>query len=422
MKKIKVLLSFSLIFLFFLTGIVFAKTTINFWYSIPEEYNVHMKKLVENFNEEHQYYHVIVKNFKGPKELKDALDGGNLPDVAIIDACWQNELAMSEKIIPVEDLMNNAGSTLKVVLKMDTFPTLWESCIYNGSLWSLPYYALNQALIYDSVLLREKKIKFPPKSWSDIVKHGKALTSSEDGQWGFFVPLNSSSEEVAHYFQSFLWQAGGEICDSQGKLSINSPTAVKTLNFLRDLVKKHKISPENFYENPQKVAMRLGTSEDFLKLKKRGCDVKVAPLPKNKESVNFMQLSSLVVFKGSKKVEPSKCWYFIYWLSEFPQASFWSLNTPYLPANRQVTLSPEYFEYLENNPEIRVYLAQLKNSRISHNIPGYDEVLVKIGDKVKIVLVEDIGIEEALKQITLEVNSLLNQIEQKNNSLGKTNP
>lgn len=406
MRNFKLLISLIFVFLFFLFGSAFARTQISFWYSVPEEYNVQFEKLIDKFNEEHQYYHVAPKNFKSPEDLKKALDEGKSPDVAIIDACWQSEFANSGRIIPVEDLMNEVGTTLKVVLRTDTFKTLWDSCLSSdGKLWSLPYYVLNQALIYDSKLLNEKKIKQPPKSWSEIIKISKTLTSSEDEQWGFLLPLhNATSKELASCFQAFLWQAGGTLYDGDGRISINDDKAVKALGFLKDLVKKYKVAPLDG-QNVEKAAMRVGTIEDFLKLKAKGYDVKVAPLPKYKKDANVMQLSSLAVFKTEREVEPAKCWYFIYWLSEFPQASALALNTPYIPANKQVTLSPEYFNYLEKYPEIRVYLVQLKNSKIRHNLPGYDKILAEIGSRIKKVIVEDTAVEDELNQLTVDINS-----------------
>lgn len=354
-----------------------AKTKIEFWFSLPHQYLPVMEELIKKFNEEKIYYNVVIRNFEDPSVLLEKLKTGQaLPDVAIINAGWQKELIEKGKIENVEDVMDKVGSTLKVVFKMDTFPALLAASIYNDKIWSVPFYAVNQAVLYNPQFLRANKLKVPPKTWDDLLKLGKKI--SKDGVYSFTIPSDLEDREIARVFASFLSQLGGDLSTSSvGEYE-------KAMSFFNDLINKYKIC--SFEEiNPDRVVMFVGDPEEYLALKNKGVILKAAPFFATKTRASFFDLYSLVVLKKEKR-DPMKIWNFVYWLSEFQQSLAWSLATPYLPAHKQVTLSPEYFQYLQDNPEIAVFLKELAVGKTETDFDNYEDMIKKIGKDFRMLI------------------------------------
>ncbi|MBI2252477.1 MAG: extracellular solute-binding protein [Armatimonadetes bacterium] len=383
------------------------KINLNFWHALSPDEAIILNKLIDKFSKEYPQYLIIPKNFNSKEALKyELLTSTQSPEIALIDTTWQKELILRDKLTAVENLMENAGSMIKVVYKLDTPPAIWNACIYQGKAYTLPFFALNQALICNKEIFDKEKVKKIPASWDDLIKLAKNLNKPERKQFGFSLPLKS--QEMAGWFQVVLWQFGGEIYKiNEEKISLNDSLTEKALQFYYDLYKKYNLNPLN-EQDLSKTAMFLGNSAELLKLEKEGYKCIVAPLPSNKNNkkINNMTVASLAVFKG-KYAE--KSWNFIYYLSEFPQSLEWVLATPYLPANKLVPLSPQYFSFLQEHPGMRIFLQQLVNSKTNPPVANYDKILNDLGIKIQETIKGVLTIKEALNQADESANQTLNE-------------
>lgn len=380
-----------------------------FWYSLPDEYHHIMAELVAEYNKDKPLQTVTVRNFKEPNELYTALlEGNEYPDVALIDASWQEELIDKGCLVPVEDQMLKISSSIRVVAKMDTFKPLWNSCVYEDKLWTMPFFAVNHALMYNPEMFKDKAITKPPVSWGEIVDLGKKLTDPAQGTWGFYIPLTSSHKELAYLYQIFLWQAGGEVnSPDELKVAYNSELGQKALQFWVDVIHKYKIAPSR-PEEIGKVAMLIGTPKKYLECSKKGIKIKVVNWPVKNKMVGDIEVTSVAIFKNtSSRVE--KMWNFVYWITEFPQGLRWSMATHYLPANKQVTLSPGYFGYLEKNPGLRTFIALLDKGKAKPGLKDwhYEAIMGDLGEKIYEALSGRLTVQDALNKAALKANFVI---------------
>lgn len=386
--------------------------TFNFWYCLPPEYNAQMTELVQEFNKEKPHSTMVARNFRTPRELYAALlDGKETPDVALIDASWQEELIAKGSLVSVEDQMLKIATSIRVVAKMDTYKPLWKSCVAGEKLWTMPYFAINHALLYNPDMFKNKAIAKPPVSWGDIVELGKKLTDSATGVWGFYIPLGASSKELAYLYEIFLWQAGGNVdSPEQLKVAFDSELGQKALQFWVDVIHKHKIAPSRSLPDLKNVGMCVGSTRDYLDSVKKGVNLKVVNWPIKNKEVGDIEVTSVALFKSSPE-RVDKMWEFTYWLTEFPQAIRWSMNTHYLPANKQVTLSPGYFEYLNKNPGLRTYLALLEKGAAKPGMKDwdYEAIMTELGDKIAEALSGKLTVQDALNKAALRANSMIRQ-------------
>jgi multiple sugar transport system substrate-binding protein len=389
-----------------------ADNRFNFWYCQPVEYNGLMSELIAEFNKSNPHCTIVARNFRTPNELYVTLkEGKETPDLAIIDASWQEELVSRGSIVPVEDQMLKIAQSIKVVAKMDTFKPLWKSCVADEKLWTMPYYGVNHALMYNPEHFKNKVITKPPVTWGEIVDLGKKLTDPATGVWGFYIPFSMSSKDLAYLYQIFLWQAGGIMENPQDlKVAYNSEFGQKALQFWVDAIHKHKIAPSRSVTDMSKVGMMVGTTKDILDASKKGVSFKVVAWPIKNKDVGDIEVSSIAIFKNSPQ-RLEKMWHFTYWLTEFPQGIRWSLATHYLPANKQVTLSPGYFEYKQKNPGIVTFLALLEKGCAKPGMKDwdYESIMADLGEKIAEALTGRLTVQDALDKAALRANSLIRE-------------
>ncbi|MDQ7824826.1 MAG: extracellular solute-binding protein [Candidatus Eremiobacteraeota bacterium] len=412
-KLIAIMMIIGFLGIFFSAGPAVAKggedNKFTFWYSLPPEHHTLMTELVAEHNKEKPQYTVVVKNFKSPNDLYTALlEGKETPDIALVDASWQEDLVKSDRIVSVEDQMLKIAASIRVVAKMDTFKPLWKSCNVGEKLWTMPYFAVNHALMYNPEMFKDKQITRPPVTWGDLVAMGQKLTDPAKGVWGFYLPMAASPKELAYLYQIFLWQAGGDICKPEElKVAYNSEFGQKALQFWVDIIHKHRIAPSR-PDDLSKVAMLVGSTREYLEAKKKGVNFGVVKWPIKNQNVGDIVVTSIAIFKGSpERVE--KMWNFTYWLTEFPQASKWSLATHYLPANKQVTLSPEYFSYLEKNKGIRTFIALLEKGSAKPGMRNYEVIMGDLGEKILEALSGRVTVQDALNKAAGRANIMIRQ-------------
>ena len=112
-------------------------------------------------------------------------------------------------------------------------PGMLDAMTYKGGVYGLPINYKSPTLIYNKDL-----VKVPPKTTDEMVKMAKALTNAQSGRYGLAYWYTN------FYFHSALMNAfGGAVFDKDGKLVIDSPANVKSLNQMMEWYKKDGIMP-----------------------------------------------------------------------------------------------------------------------------------------------------------------------------------
>jgi arabinogalactan oligomer/maltooligosaccharide transport system substrate-binding protein len=152
-----------------------------------------------------------------------------------------------------------AGKTVEPIdffidkpVKDRLLPGMLDAMTYKGGIYGLPINYKMPTLIYNKDLL-----KAPPRTTDEMVKLAKTLTNAQSGRYGLAYWYTN------FYFHSALMNAfGGAVFDKDGKLVINSPATVASLNQMMTWYKKDAIMPPEPSEaliasmfNEGKVAM-----------------------------------------------------------------------------------------------------------------------------------------------------------------------
>jgi len=160
--------------------------------------------------------------------------GEKEPTVLMLDVIWPAEFAPY-----LEDL-----SADKDFFELDKFlPGTVKAATVDGKIVAIPWFTDAGMLYYRKDLLEKYGFKNPPKTWDELVTMAKTITAKEKNIQGF-VWQGARYEGLVCDFMEYLISFGGDVLDDNGNVIVNSPAAVKALQFMVDMIYTHKISPQ----------------------------------------------------------------------------------------------------------------------------------------------------------------------------------
>ncbi|HPZ07156.1 MAG TPA: extracellular solute-binding protein [Candidatus Eremiobacteraeota bacterium] len=384
---------------------------IKFWYYLDDKGSQKFEELKARYNKE-KAGEVLIESKKFASEdlLKEALlSGDTLPDTALIDIRWQSGLINKGVLIPLETHTTRIGTATKAAYKQDTYKPLFESAISGNHYWTFPYTCTDTALLVNLDILYSLKMDKSPQGWFDLVTAGKAMMTAGEGRMGLALPTDETPENFAAFFVAMMRQKGGTIVDASGKVFFNSEEGVSTLQFLQDLYHKYKVAslevtPDKFFVG--QVGMTFGDSHDYFRAQELGMNVEAVYLPKKDSRASDLYIQSLALFKTTPEHELI-CFDFLMWLITHQQMREFYLATSYIPVNKQIVACPQYFEYQNRHPGMRVFIKQLDWAKPVLNFPHYGEIMDCLGKEVLLCLKGEKTPRQALETVTNYGNSLL---------------
>ncbi len=171
--------------------------------------------------------------------------GKSDPDVMLMDVAWLAQFAASGWLEPLD-----ANMPPHCADKKDFFSRVINLAdTSNHRLVALPIFVDGGLLYYRKDLLAQYGIPGPPKTWDELLTDARLVQEKErDANPDFygFVWQGAQYEGLICNFLEFAGSGGGFVFD-HGKPSLDNPTNVESLQFMRDLIHRYKVSPPNTY-------------------------------------------------------------------------------------------------------------------------------------------------------------------------------
>ncbi len=158
---------------------------------------------------------------------------GNVPDIL-------NENAYAS--YAADGLLYNSDEVLPAATKADIIPAFVKSGTYKGKFYGMPDLASTRALFYNTDLFSKAGIAKPPTTWDEFTAAAKKVAALGNGVVGYAQPLGP--EEAQAEFAIWLFNNGGDF-KNNGKWTLNSAANVKTLQYMKDLSVKEKVTQNN---------------------------------------------------------------------------------------------------------------------------------------------------------------------------------
>ncbi len=161
-------------------------------------------------------------------------------DVYNLDQPWLAEFAAAGFLEPISGKLTEEQ-------KQDFSEIALSTVSYNNQVYGLPYLVHNSLLYYRTDLFEEAGLDQPPIDWEEYRKYAQLLTKDidNDGEMDVFGTLIEGKQhpEPVTKFLDLLYQAGGQVIDENGKITINSEEALEAFDLMLTIQYEDKTSP-----------------------------------------------------------------------------------------------------------------------------------------------------------------------------------
>ena len=202
-----------------------------------------------------------------------------------------------------------------------------------------------------------------PDTWQGLRQVASALTQS--GRYGFGCPIDW------WYWAALVGQAGGEVVEADGSVSLGGDAGVRALALWQSLVADGSMKQPpgrdyNAWEQLSqdflagRVAM-IWSSTAFARYLEETADfpVRALPLPRGLRASVPTGGTHFVLLKSAATELKQAAWRFVRFLLEPQEAAFWSSETGYLPVTTEAARLLESSGFYARHPNYRVALEQL---------------------------------------------------------------
>jgi multiple sugar transport system substrate-binding protein len=172
------------------------------------------------------------------------------PDVFLMDVAWLGLFAASHWLEPLENGVEAAPFFQRVINLVDR---------QHGHLIALPVYLDCGLLYYRRDLLQRFRLPGPPNTWNELLSQALAVQSGmrkTNPRFYGFVWQGAQYEGLVCNFMEFSGSRGGFL-EQNGKLRVDVAANRTALAFMRDLIRRYRISPPSTYTEMKEEQVRL---------------------------------------------------------------------------------------------------------------------------------------------------------------------
>jgi ABC-type glycerol-3-phosphate transport system substrate-binding protein len=380
------------------------------WDYNPETQKLFRDNLVPRFQAAHPGVKVNVEFIPPPRldeKLAITFAGGVSPDIFQAGAEYVGGLVHRGQVLCLDDYVHRWGQGA------DFYRASWNTCVYRGRVYGLPYLSAPHALLYRKDLLQQAGFSRPPEDWPELVEWAVKLTRRR----GETITLAGINLRVTwQTFVNFLWQNGGELFSADGRRCLlDRPEAIEALQFYVDLYHKHKVGtiaslPIAGGGVPVfasgRAAMDFANQLGVKNLEKYAPallpKVGVAALPMKKKRVLSVYTDWLAISSQSKQKDLA--WEFIAFLMEPENLVAYNETLFYLPPRRSCAQA----RFLRENPQLQVFIELMdKYGRSLPPLPEWFEIRSALGAAVEAAIYRTKTPAQALRDATRDINQLL---------------
>jgi ABC-type glycerol-3-phosphate transport system substrate-binding protein len=246
------------------------------------------------------------------ERLNAALAGGNVPDIVHVKDLNMWDYAWREQAIPLDDYFAKSRIDPSRFRK-----SVWNAMHYRGKVYGAPWKGsfvwlqfINHDLFKAAGLNPETDA---PATWDKLVEIGGKLTNESAGQYGHTFYALGTTEPAFFLFTALVGQAGGTVL-SNGQLALDTPEATEALQWMHDMLWKHKISvPPDQMQNVWNIVKsgRVGTWQNGLWFVDEALATapqlkwSIHPIPSHKTADNVDTPECIMIPKGAKNPDLS---------------------------------------------------------------------------------------------------------------------
>ena len=263
--------------------------------------------------------------------------GGNSPDICRIATEGAKLFAAKDLALPLDDFIKRDSAVMEDYFN-DVSPKLTSTFKINGKTLALPFEWNDWMITYNTKLFKAAGIAKPGPNWTgdDFLAAAKKLT--QGGVYG----CNLWASPGTFYINGWMTAAGGGLLNKDWtKSNATAPANLKAMQFVHDLVWKHKVAPRpGSPDFPLLEARRVGiitagrwAVNTFILAKFSDYDVQLPPMLGPGRATTF-GVGAHPILKNAK--HPEEAWTFLKFLSTRAAMAYTTKNGYSNPSRRSV--------------------------------------------------------------------------------------
>lgn len=126
----------------------------------------------------------------------------------------------------------------------DWYPPFREMVLLDGKTYGIPYNVSTPILYYSPFVFENSGIEpIPPATWEEMITIGKRITRDVDGDGEPDIWATDNVRSPGWVMEAFIYQGGGRmINEEKTRLMLDSPEAVKAMEFQQALIHEHRVA------------------------------------------------------------------------------------------------------------------------------------------------------------------------------------
>jgi multiple sugar transport system substrate-binding protein len=331
-------------------------------------------------------------------KLKASFAAGKVPAMA---QAFENNIA---QYLEAEKLANLSSLGVRTQYMQKRFV---EAGTFNNTLYGVPFNKSVQVMYYNKDLLKKHGAKVPG-TLDEFAKVAREVSQKAGAPVFWFQPTAST-------FAPVFLSLGGKY-EVNGKVKLNSDTAVKALQWFMDLVKDKAAKPITSGFINSQLNDTYGFSFDtsaglpFYKSAAK-FNLGVAPLVGAKRGVPgtaLIQGTNVVIFKDAVDAQKKAAAKFINFSMQARNSAIFATQLGYVPGSDLATTTPEFKAYVEKNPEYDAVIKQARFSDYEPRISDWEAIRFNILEtQIKEAIAGKKTAKEALDMAQKQTEDLL---------------
>jgi len=392
------------------------EVTLTFWHGFEQENKVKVfKEKIAMFEEEHPNINIKPQSYGAADnavgKIMTAVAGGNPPEMMWYGPQMTGRLARADALAPAEEFIKNDSG----FNSDDIFSGLWDVGTYKGTRYTIPFDANNLGIFYNKDYFKQAGIEELPETWAELVEVAEKVQKNSPAEYGFQVPMGTK-EWTVWTWETFLWQAGGELINEDfTKPLFNSEAGAEALQFWTDL--RHEEGVANFSQTGAgyktgdlvsgQIAMQIIGPWVVPSLNETDLNYGTFMMPKKESRATNIGGENLYIFKTNEAKEKA-AWEFAKFIMSADFQVDWAMETGYLPVSKSAQNNDRYQKFLQNNQKIKTFADQMKYGFARPCIPEYSSDLSPaLGKAIEKALYQKSAPQAALDEAAKKVEEAL---------------
>ncbi|MGN6744381.1 MAG: ABC transporter substrate-binding protein [Amnibacterium sp.] len=268
-------------------------------------------------------------------KLKTAATGGSAPDVFWMNDANFEQYANGGAIKDLQPMVDKSDIKMSNYVEAQA-----KAYTYNGHVYGIPKDVDAIGLWYNKKLFKEAGVQPPTASWTgdDLLAAAQKLTNKAKGVYG--IAAQNTGQQS--YYNTIPQEGGTVISADKTKSGLDSPEAIKGIQFWTDMITKYHVSPtlqaqtdtaaDNMFESGKIAMIYEGSwgAAEFAGVPYTKANADVVPLPKLAQAGGVS--NGLANVMSAKTQHPDQAWKWLAFLGSKRAADVQAQSGIVIPA------------------------------------------------------------------------------------------